>query len=149
MVRERILTVDDEAPMRKYLAANLKARGYETLLASDGTEALKILAERPLDLAILDIMMPGPSGSEVLAAVRRESDVPIIMLSARGREGDKVTALDAGADDYLTKPFGVDGLLARVRAAPLARTSAAHQPIAAATSRSTSDLARSVSRGQG
>src|SRR5687767_3320872 len=100
MVRERILIVDDEAPMRKYLAANLKARGYETLLASDGTEALKILAERPLDLVILDIMMPGPSGSEVLAAVRRESDVPIIMLSARGREGDKVTALDAGADDY-------------------------------------------------
>jgi two-component system KDP operon response regulator KdpE len=102
--------------MRKYLAANLKARGYETLLAADGTEALKLVSEHPLDLVILDIMMPGPDGLEVLAAIRRDSDVPIIMLSARGREGDKVTALDAGADDYLTKPFGVAELLARVRA---------------------------------
>jgi two-component system KDP operon response regulator KdpE len=123
MVRERILIVDDEAPMRKYLSANLKARGYDVLVASDGTEALKLAAENPLDLVILDIMMPGPSGLEVLAALRRELDLPIVMLSARGREGDKVTALDAGADDYLTKPFGVAELLARVRAA-LRRVSA-------------------------
>ena len=116
-MRPVILVVDDEAPMRKYLAANLKARGYEVLAAADGVEALKIIAEHPCDLLILDIMMPGPDGIEVLKAVRREMEVPVIILSARGREGDKVEALDLGADDYLTKPFGVEELLARVRAA--------------------------------
>jgi two-component system KDP operon response regulator KdpE len=124
MIRERILVVDDEAPMRKYLEANLRARGYQVLLASDGTEALKLAAEHALDLVILDIMMPGLDGFEVLAALRRDLDIPILMLSARGREGDKVAALDQGADDYLTKPFGVAELLARVRAV-LRRSSAA------------------------
>jgi two-component system KDP operon response regulator KdpE len=75
-----------------------------------------VIEERPLDLLILDIMRPGPDGLEVLRAVRREQQVPVIVLSARGRESDKVTALDLGADDYLTKPFGMDELLARVRA---------------------------------
>ena len=116
-MRPLILVVDDEAPMRKYLAANLEARGYEVLAAADGMEALKIIAERPFDLLILDIMMPGPDGLDVLKAVRREMEVPVLMLSARGREDDKVQALDLGADDYLTKPFGVEELLARVRAA--------------------------------
>jgi two-component system, OmpR family, KDP operon response regulator KdpE len=114
---EAILVVDDEAPMRKYLSANLKARGYEVLTAEDGTEALKLLAEDTFDLLILDIMMPGPDGLAVLEAARRDSTVPVLMLSARGREADKVHALDLGADDYLTKPFGVEELLARVRAA--------------------------------
>jgi two-component system KDP operon response regulator KdpE len=109
--------VDDEAPMRKYLSANLKARGYDVLAAEDGAEALKVLAERTFDLLILDIMMPGPDGLAVLEAARRDSTVPVLMLSARGREADKVQALDLGADDYLTKPFGVEELLARVRAA--------------------------------
>jgi two-component system KDP operon response regulator KdpE len=126
MVRERILVVDDEAPMRKYLSANLRARGYEVLTASDGTEALKLAAEHPLDLIILDIMMPGPDGLSVLPALRRDLEIPILMLSARGREGDKVSALDQGADDYLTKPFGVAELLARVRAA--LRRAGAAQP---------------------
>jgi two-component system KDP operon response regulator KdpE len=112
-----VLVVDDEAPMRKYITTNLKIRGYDVLAAADGTEALKLIDERPFDLLILDIMMPGPDGLEVLARVRRDMDVPVLMLSARGRESDKVEALDAGADDYLTKPFGVDELLARVRAA--------------------------------
>ena len=114
---EAILVVDDEAPMRKYLSANLTARGYEVLTAADGTEALKLFFERTFDLVILDIMMPGPDGLAVLQAARRDSAVPVIMLSARGRETDKVQALDLGADDYLTKPFGVEELLARVRAA--------------------------------
>jgi two-component system, OmpR family, KDP operon response regulator KdpE len=114
---EAILVVDDEAPMRKYLSANLKARGYEVLTAEDGAEALKLLAEHTFDLLILDIMMPGPDGLAVLQAARRESTAPVLMLSARGREADKVHALDLGADDYLTKPFGVEELLARVRAA--------------------------------
>jgi two-component system KDP operon response regulator KdpE len=109
--------VDDEAPMRKYLSANLKARGYDVFTAEDGAEALKALAERTFDLLILDIMLPGPDGLAVLEATRRDSTVPVLMLSARGREADKVHALDLGADDYLTKPFGVEELLARVRAA--------------------------------
>jgi two-component system KDP operon response regulator KdpE len=117
MSRQVVLVVDDEAPMRKYITTNLKIRGYDVLTASDGTEALKMIDERPFDLLILDIMMPGPDGLEVLGRVRRDMNVPVLMLSARGRESDKVEALDAGADDYLTKPFGVEELLARVRAA--------------------------------
>jgi len=114
--REAVLVVDDEAPMRKYLSVNLKARGYDVSTAEDGTEALKLLAERTFDLLILDIMLPGPDGLSVLEATRRESSLPVLVLSARGREVDKVHALDLGADDYLTKPFGVEELLARVRA---------------------------------
>src|SRR6188768_2469101 len=117
MSPQRILVVDDEAPMRKYISTNLKARGYDVLMAEDGTEALKMIDEHTIDLLILDIMMPGPDGMDVLRRVRRDMDVPVVMLSARGRETDKVEALDAGADDYLTKPFGVEELLARVRAA--------------------------------
>ena len=117
MSRQLILVVDDEAPMRKYITANLKARGYDVLTAEDGTEALKVIDEHTISLLILDIMMPGPDGIEVLRRVRRDMEVPVVMLSARGRETDKVEALDAGADDYLTKPFGVEELLARVRAA--------------------------------
>lgn len=117
MSAQKVLVVDDEAPMRKYISTNLKARGYDVLTAEDGTEALKLIDENTIDLLILDIMMPGPDGMEVLRHVRRDMDVPVIVLSARGRENDKVEALDAGADDYLTKPFGVEELLARVRAA--------------------------------
>lgn len=117
MSQQRVLVVDDEAPMRKYISTNLKARGYDVLVAEDGTEALKLINEHTIDLLILDIMMPGPNGLEVLRRLRRDMDVPVVMLSARGRETDKVEALDAGADDYLTKPFGVEELLARVRAA--------------------------------
>jgi two-component system KDP operon response regulator KdpE len=124
MTRQVVLVVDDEAPMRKYITTNLKIRGYDVLTAADGTEAMKLIDERPFDLLILDIMMPGPDGLEVLSRVRRDMDVPVLMLSARGRESDKVEALDAGADDYLTKPFGVEELLARVRAA-LRRSGAA------------------------
>jgi two-component system KDP operon response regulator KdpE len=102
--------------MRKYISSNLKVRGYDVVLAADGIEALKMAAEHPLSLVLLDIGMPGPDGTQVLAALRREGHVPVIIVSARGRENDKVQALDLGADDYLTKPFGVHELLARVRA---------------------------------
>jgi two-component system KDP operon response regulator KdpE len=102
--------------MRKYISSNLKVRGYDVVAAADGIEALKLASEYPLDLVLLDIGMPGPDGTQVLAALRRETHVPVIIVSARGREHDKVQALDLGADDYLTKPFGVDELLARVRA---------------------------------
>jgi two-component system KDP operon response regulator KdpE len=115
-MRTTILVADDEASMRKYITSNLKVRGYDVIAAGDGIEALKLLAEHPIDLVLLDIGMPGPDGTQVLAALRRDTQVPVIMVSARGREHDKVQALDLGADDYLTKPFGVDELLARVRA---------------------------------
>jgi two-component system KDP operon response regulator KdpE len=117
MARQVILVVDDEAYTLKYVAMNLKARGYDVLTATHGEEALALIGAHAIDLLILDIGMPGLDGFEVLAAVRREKDLPVIMLSARGREQDKVQALDLGADDYLTKPFGVEELLARVRAA--------------------------------
>lgn len=122
MKRPRVLVVDDEPETVKYVSANLRARGYEVLTAEDGRTALKVFEESVLDLVILDIMMPGPDGFEVCRAIRRRSDVPIIMLSARGQERDIVRALDLGADDYLTKPFGVAEMLARVRAV-LRRTS--------------------------
>ena len=129
MLKQVILVVDDEAPTRKYVSANLKARGYDVLTAADGSEALKQVGEHVIDLLILDIGMPGPDGLEVLTAVRRDTEVPVIMLTARGRESDKVAALDRGADDYLTKPFGVEELLARVRAALRRAKSAPKGPL--------------------
>ncbi|TMF03856.1 MAG: response regulator transcription factor [Chloroflexi bacterium] len=116
MAQQAILVVDDEAPMRKFVSHNLKAGGYDVLTAADGNEALKLLVEHPLDLLLLDIGMAGPDGLAVLEAVRRDMEVPVLMISARAREADKVKALDLGADDYLVKPFGVAELLARVRA---------------------------------
>ena len=117
MKRTRVLVVDDEPETVKYVSANLRARGYDVLTAEDGRMALKVFSESLVDLIILDIMMPGPDGFEVCQTIRQRSGVPIIMLSARGQEGDVVHALDLGADDYLTKPFGVEEMLARVRAA--------------------------------
>src|SRR5215211_736217 len=107
--RAAVLVIDDEAPMRKYISLNLKARGYRVLLAADASQALEVVAEDPVDLLILDIGLPGPDGLSVLSAVRDELElaVPVLMLSARASESDKVRALDMGADGYLTKPFGV------------------------------------------
>ena len=112
-----VLVVDDEPETRKLVGMNLTARGYRPLMAEDGTEALKLFGERPVDVVLLDLSMPGPNGVEVCRAIRRSSDVPIIVLSGRARENDKVTALDQGADDYITKPFGVAELVARLGAA--------------------------------
>jgi two-component system KDP operon response regulator KdpE len=114
-MRTVVLVADDEAPMRKYVSSNLKVRGYDVIQAADGAEALKLATEHPLDLVLLDIGMPGPDGTQVLQALRKESQIPVIIVSGRAREQDKVRALDLGADDYVTKPFGVDELLARVR----------------------------------
>jgi two-component system, OmpR family, KDP operon response regulator KdpE len=116
MTQQNILVVDDEAPMRKLLATNLKASGYGVRSAADGLEALQLLDEHQFDLLLLDVNMPGPNGLQVLEAARRGAPMPILMISARGRERDKVEALDMGADDYLTKPFGIGELLARVKA---------------------------------
>jgi len=116
MIQQSILVVDDEAPMRKLLSSNLKASGYTVRTAADGAEAMKLMEEHTFDLLLLDINMPGLSGVQVLQAVRRGAELPVMMLSGRGRERDKVEALDLGADDYLTKPFGIGELLARVKA---------------------------------
>ena len=121
----RILVVDDEPQIRKALGVNLRARGYEVDLAATGEEALTLAAGNHPDLVLLDIGLPGIDGIEVVEGLRGWTTVPIIMLSVRDSEEDKVRALDAGADDYVTKPFGMNEVLARLRAA-LRR----HQPIA-------------------
>ena len=117
MSGERVLVVDDEPQIRRALRTALGGHGYEVELAEDGAIALDALALRLPDLVLLDLAMPRVDGLEVVRQTRGWSKVPIIVLSARGEERDKVAALDLGADDYLTKPFGMEELLARVRAA--------------------------------
>ena len=112
----RVLVVDDEPPILRALGTNLRARGYAIDLAPTGEEALVLAARHRPDAVILDLGLPGLTGIEVIEGLRGWTAVPIIVLSARGAERDKVAALDAGADDYVTKPFGMDELLARLRA---------------------------------
>jgi len=112
-----VLIVEDEAPMRRFLRAALSARSFRVAEAASAREGIvAITAEQP-NIVLLDLGLPDMDGIEVTRGLREWTDVPIIVLSARGRESDKVAALDAGADDYLTKPFGVDELLARMRVA--------------------------------
>lgn len=112
----RILVVDDELSIRRALGKALEANAYTVRLAETGDAALVDMATWAPDVIVLDLVMPGRDGFEVLREVRTWSEVPVIVLSARGLERDKVLALDAGADDYLTKPFGIEELLARIRA---------------------------------
>ena len=113
----RVLVVDDEPPIRKLLRMGLTAQGYQTLEAANGKAALDLLKEAP-DLIILDLGLPDTLGHDLLRTIRaRNEGVPVIVLSSRGDEASKVQALDLGADDYVTKPFGMDELLARMRAA--------------------------------
>src|SRR5436305_14003465 len=113
---KRILLAEDEVALRDFVSRNLHARGFEVLEASNGLEAMALWERENPHLLILDIMMPRMDGLEVCRRVREHSSVPIIVLTALDAESDKVAALDLGADDYLTKPFGVEELLARVRA---------------------------------
>src|ERR1700724_97236 len=121
----RILVVEDELPMRRTLDIGLRARGYDVDLAATGEQALELARRRAPDVVILDLGLPGVDGIRVAQGLRGWSTVPIIVLSARGSEAVKVAALDAGADDYVTKPFGMDELLARLRA-PRRRANPAH-----------------------
>jgi two-component system KDP operon response regulator KdpE len=114
--RTAVLIVEDEEPMRDFLRKNLEVRGFDVHVAANGLEALAIFNTRSLDLVILDVMMPTMDGLETTRRIRHTSLTPIILLTALGEEKDKVAALDLGADDYLTKPFGVDELMARIRA---------------------------------
>ncbi|OLL76617.1 sensor histidine kinase [Pseudonocardia sp. Ae168_Ps1] len=116
-VRTTVLVVDDDPQILRALRINLAAHGYAVLLAEDGAAALRRAADGHPDVVVLDLGLPDLHGSEVIEGIRGWSAVPIIVLSARGDSGDKVRALDAGADDYVTKPFGMAELLARLRAA--------------------------------
>jgi two-component system KDP operon response regulator KdpE len=113
----RVLIVDDEPGLRQALAINLRARGYEVDLAATATAALTLAARHPPDAVVLDLGLPDMDGGAVIDGLRGWTRAPIIVLSARTTQSDKVDALDAGADDYVTKPFGMDELLARLRAA--------------------------------
>jgi two-component system, OmpR family, KDP operon response regulator KdpE len=112
----RVLVVDDEPQLLRALSINLRARHYEVRTAGSGTEALKAAASYPPDVVILDLGLPDMDGTDVIAGLRGWTEVPILVLSGRSDSIDKVDALDAGADDYVTKPFGMDELLARLRA---------------------------------
>jgi len=112
----RILVVDDEANIRRIVSSYLRADGFEVVEAGDGRTALAAFARSSPDLVILDVMMPGGDGIEVLRELRRRSDVYVIMLTARAEETDRVIGLSVGADDYITKPFGAKELVARVKA---------------------------------
>lgn len=116
-IRDKILIVEDEQSIARFISAILGANGYETLQAQTGTEALSIISSNCPDLVILDLGLPDMDGIEILRDLRSWSSLPVVVVSARSHEKDKVTALDMGADDYLTKPFGTDELLARVRTA--------------------------------
>ncbi len=136
----RVLVVDDEPQIRRALGINLRARGYDVDLAETGEQALDLAARHHPDVVVLDLGLPGMDGVDVIHGLRGWSQVPVIVLSVRDAESDKVAALDAGADDFVTKPFGMDELLARLRAA-LRRATAAGEEAVVATDDFTIDLA--------
>ncbi len=125
----RILVVDDERAIRRYLRTSLASRGYTVVEAAGGEEALRAVVETHPDLVILDLGLPDLDGVDVVRRLREWSRVPVLILSVRDREDDKVAALDAGADDYLTKPFGLGELLARIRVAMRHSAAAPDEPV--------------------
>jgi len=137
----RVLVIDDEPPILRALKINLTARKYEVSTAADGTSGLAAMARERPDVLILDLGLPDMDGTEVIRGVRGWTSTPIIVLSAWGQESQKVAALDAGADDYVTKPFGMDELLARLRAAVRRASPAPDEPVVT-TAEFTVDLAR-------
>jgi len=135
-----VLVIDDEHQIRRTLDVNLQARGYDVALAADGTTALTTAARVKPDVVILDLGLPDIDGIEVLHGLRGWSSVPVVVLSAREDERGKVAALDAGADDYVTKPFGIDELVARLRAALRRSTNPAEDEMVVVTPDFTIDL---------
>jgi two-component system KDP operon response regulator KdpE len=126
-----VLVVDDDPALVRALTINLRARGYEVHAAGTGAGGLRLAAEHPPDAVVLDLGLPDLDGSEVIAGLRGWTDVPILVLSAREQSREKVAALDAGADDYVVKPFGMDELLARLRAAIRRGTPVPARPVIA------------------
>lgn len=117
MTAQRVLVVDDEPQIQRFLKPSLTAAGYEVIAAVDGAEALKLAATRAPDVVLLDLGLPDMDGKAVIQELRTWSKVPIVVLSARDREAEKIAALDLGADDYVNKPFGIGELMARLRTA--------------------------------
>ena len=115
-MQTNILIVDDDREIAQAIAFYLRNEGYEPLIAADGIEALNLIRSTPVSLIIMDVMMPGLDGIQTTLRIREEHNIPIIMLSAKSEDYDKITGLNVGADDYMTKPFSTDELLARVRA---------------------------------
>jgi two-component system KDP operon response regulator KdpE len=145
----RVLIVDDDTQLLRALSINLRARNYEVDVAPDGRTALATAARNSPNLVILDLGLPDIDGVEVVHSLRGWSTAPIVVLSARGAQAEKVTALDAGADDYVTKPFGMDELLARIRSA-LRRAAPADTVAVIATEAFTIDLAsKRLTTGEG
>jgi two-component system KDP operon response regulator KdpE len=144
----RVLVVDDEPQIRRALGINLRSRGYDVDLAADGEQALTLAARKHPDVVVLDLGLPAMDGVEVIRGLRGWSHVPIVVLSVRDAEAEKVAALDAGADDYVTKPFGMDELVARLRAA-LRRTTPAEEEALVETPDFTIDLASKKVRRDG
>jgi two-component system, OmpR family, KDP operon response regulator KdpE len=145
----RVLVIDDEAPILRALKINLTARKYEVSTAVDGASGLEAMARDRPDVLILDLGLPDMDGTEVIRGVRGWTSTPIIVLSAWGQESQKVAALDAGADDYVTKPFGMDELLARLRAAVRRASPAPDEPVVAAGDFTVDLGAKRVTRGGG
>lgn len=141
-----IVLVEDDAELRTALAVTLRARGHDVIDVSTGEAAIEVTTRLSADVIVLDLGLPDLDGTEVLSRVRQSSATPVIVLSARREEVDKVLALDAGADDYVTKPFGVDELLARIRAA-IRRSSPPEAPRVVATDDFTLDFGTKVARG--
>jgi two-component system KDP operon response regulator KdpE len=129
MSNERVLVVDDEQPIRRFLRVTLTSQAYTVIEAASGQEALSGAATQKPDIIILDLGLPDIDGVEVTRLLRQWTQIPIIILSVRGSESEKIAALDAGADDYLTKPFGVGELLARLRAALRRTAQTANEPV--------------------
>jgi two-component system, OmpR family, KDP operon response regulator KdpE len=142
----RILVVDDDRQLLRALRINLATRGYQVQLAPDGSTALTLAAKQPPDLVIVDLGLPDMDGVDVVQGIRGWSAVPVIVLSARHLEQSKVRALDAGADDYVTKPFGMDELLARVRAALRRRSPGPEEPVVRTDAFTVDLAARRVTR---
>jgi two-component system KDP operon response regulator KdpE len=140
----RILVVDDEPQILRALSINLRARKYDVAVATDGGAALRVATAQRPDLVVLDLGLPDMDGVDVIRGLRGWTNVPIIVLSGRAGSGDKVAALDAGADDYVTKPFGVDELLARIRAVTRRVTSSDANSPNVRIGRFTVDLANRV-----
>jgi len=145
----RVLIVDDEPGLRQALAINLRARGYEVDLAATATAALTLAARHPPDAVVLDLGLPDMDGGAVIDGLRGWTRAPIIVLSARTTQSDKVDALDAGADDYVTKPFGMDELLARLRAAVRRAAPAPDEPVVATADFTVDLAAKQVVRSDG
>jgi two-component system, OmpR family, KDP operon response regulator KdpE len=144
----RVLVVDDEAPILRALRINLAARGYEVSTATDGASGLAAMARDRPDVLILDLGLPDMDGTDVISGVRGWTSIPVIVLSAWGQESQKVAALDAGADDYVTKPFGMDELLARLRAAVRRASPAPDEPVVVTPDFTVDLAAKRVIRGQ-